>query len=172
MIEHYNAFISYRHSDQDIKVARTIQSDLEHFHIPAKIRKATGRKKIDRIFLDKDELGAASNLSADIADALERAEHLIVICSTATKQSAWVPREIEYFLRNHTRRQITTVLVDGEPEDVIPEILKYEDRTLTDPNGNEYTARVPLEPLSCDYRLPRKKAKKEELPRLASKRLG
>ena len=172
MIEHYNAFISYRHSDQDIKVARTIQSDLEHFHIPAKIRKATGRKKIDRIFLDKDELGAASNLSADIADALERAEHLIVICSTATKQSAWVPREIEYFLRNHTRRQITTVLVDGEPEDVIPEILKYEDRTLTDPNGNEYTAWVPLEPLSCDYRLPRKKAKKEELPRLASKLLG
>jgi len=172
MIDHYNAFISYRHSDQDIRVARSIQSDLEHFHIPAKIRKATGRKKIDRIFLDKDELGAASNLSADIADALEKAEHLIVICSTATRQSSWVPREIEYFLRNHTRRQITTVLVDGEPEDVIPEILKYEDRTLTDPNGMQYTVRVPLEPLSCDYRLPRRKAKKEELPRLASKLLG
>ena len=172
MIDHYNAFISYRHSDQDILVARRIQSDLEHFHIPAKIRKLTGKKKIDRIFLDKDELGAASNLSSDISDALSCAEHLIVICSTATKESRWVPREIEYFLRNHTRRQITTVLVDGEPEDVIPDILKYEERVLTDANGAEYTVRVPLEPLSCDYRLPRRKAKKEELPRLASKLLG
>ena len=120
MIDHYNAFISYRHSERDIRVAHTIQSDLEHFHIPAKIRRSTGKKKIDRIFLDKDELGAASNLSADISAALEQAEHLIVICSNATKESQWVPREIAYFLRNHTRRQITTVLVDGEPEEVIP----------------------------------------------------
>ncbi|MBR6172889.1 MAG: TIR domain-containing protein [Eubacterium sp.] len=172
MIDHYNAFISYRHSERDIRVAHTIQSDLEHFHIPAKIRRSTGKKKIDRIFLDKDELGAASNLSADISAALEQAEHLIVICSNATKESQWVPREIAYFLRNHTRRQITTVLVDGEPEEVIPEILKYEDRVYRNPDGSEYTVRVPLEPLSCDYRLPRRKAKKEELPRLASKLLG
>ena len=171
MIDHYNAFISYRHSDQDIKVAKAIQSDLEHFHIPRKIRKVTGQKRINRIFLDKDELGAASDLSAEISYALEHADNLIVICSTATKESAWVPREIEYFLRNHNRSQITTVLVNGEPEDVIPDILKYEDRTYRNEFGQEYTVRVPLEPLSCDYRLPRKKARKQELPRLASKLL-
>lgn len=172
MIDHYNAFISYRHADQDIKVAKAIQSDLEHFHVPRKIQKTTGLKKINRIFLDKDELGAASDLSAEISYALEHADHLIVICSTATRESAWVPREIEYFLRNHSRSQITTVLVNGEPEDVIPDILKYEDRTYQNEYGQEYTVRVPLEPLSCDYRLPRSKAKKLELPRLASKLLS
>ena len=172
MIDHYNAFISYRHADRDIKAAKAIQSDLEHFHIPRKIRKITGQSKINRIFLDKDELGAASDLSSEITYALEHADHLIVICSTATSQSLWVPREIQTFLKNHTRNQITTVLVDGEPEEVIPELLKYEDRTYENINGNTYTIRVPLEPLSCDYRLPRKKAKKEELPRLASKLLG
>ena len=172
MIDHYNAFISYKHAEEDIRVARTIQSDLEHFHIPRKIQKSTGHKKINRIFLDKDELGAASDLSTEISYALEHADHLIVICSTATKESRWVPREIEYFLRNHTRKQITTVLVNGEPEDVIPDILKYEDRTYKNINGREYTVRVPLEPLSCDYRLPRKQAKKQELPRLASKLLS
>ena len=171
MIDHYDAFISYRHSENDIRIASRIQSDLEHFYIPSKIRKATGRKRIDRIFLDKDELGAASDLTSELSEALDNAEHLIVICSTTTKESIWVQREIEYFLRNHTRRQITTVLVDGEPEDVIPDILKYEEETVTDPDGNTRTVRVPQEPLSCDYRLPRRKAKKEELPRLASKLL-
>ena len=168
MIDHYNAFISYRHAEKDIKIAKEIQSDLEHFHVPGKIRKSSGMKSIDRIFLDKDELGTASDLSSEIAHALENADYLIVICSTATKESRWVPREIEYFLRNHTRKQITTVLVDGEPEDVIPDILKYEDRTYLNEAGQAYTVRVPLEPLSCDYRLPHKRAKKEELPRLAS----
>ena len=172
MIDHYNAFISYRHADKDIKVAKAIQSDLEHFHIPRKIKKETGMKSINRIFLDKDELGTASDLSTEIAHALENADYLIVICSTATKESKWVPREIEYFLRNHTRRQITTVLVDGEPEDVIPDILKYEDRTFLNEQGQSYTVRVPLEPLSCDYRMSHNRAKKEELPRLASALLG
>lgn len=171
MIDHYDAFISYRHSDKDIRVASRIQSDLEHFYIPSGIRKATGRKRIDRIFLDKDELGAASNLSSDISKALDHTEHLIVICSTTTKESTWVQREIEYFLQSHTRQQITTVLVDGEPEDVIPDILRFEEKTVTDPDGSTHTVRIPQEPLSCDYRLPRRKAKKEELPRLASKLL-
>lgn len=103
MIEHYNAFISYRHAEKDIEVARAIQRDLEHFHIPNKIKKLSGIKAIDRIFLDKDELGTASDLSAEIAYALEHADYLIVICSTSTKESLWVPREIEYFLRFHTQ---------------------------------------------------------------------
>ena len=55
MIDHYNAFISYRHSPEDIKVAEAVQRGLEHFHIPAKIKKDTGIRRIDRIFRDKDE---------------------------------------------------------------------------------------------------------------------
>ena len=53
---HYNAFISYKHAELDNKVAAAIEWDLEHYHIPSKIQKKTGFKKIERIFRDKDEL--------------------------------------------------------------------------------------------------------------------
>ena len=42
MIDHYNAFISYRHADKDIKVAKAIQSDLEHFIYPGRSKKRPG----------------------------------------------------------------------------------------------------------------------------------
>ena len=172
MIDHYNAFISYKHADEDIRVAEAVQHSLEHFHIPSKLRKKTGTKRIERIFRDKEELPITSDLSENIAYALEHSDYLIVICSTNTKQSVWVPREIDYFLRNHTKKQILTVLVNGEPQDVIPDILLHEDKVITDENGQQRTIRVALEPLSCDYRTSIKKANKDEIPRLASALIG
>lgn len=172
MIDHYNAFISYKHADEDIKVAEAVQHSLEHFHIPSKLRKKTGIKRIERIFRDKEELPITSDLSENIASALEHSDYLIVICSTNTKQSVWVPREIDFFLRNHTKNQILTVLVNGEPQDVIPDILLHEDKIITDESGQQRTIRVALEPLSCDYRSSIKKANKEEIPRLASALIG
>lgn len=172
MIEHYNAFISYKHAPEDIIVAESIQRELEHFHVPSKIRKKSGMKKIDRVFRDKDELPITSDLSNDISYALEHADYLIVICSTNTRESIWVSREIDYFLKNHSRRQILTVLVNGEPQDVIPEILLSEERIVNNDKGEPQTIRVSLEPLSCDYRMPIKQATREELPRLAAALLG
>ena len=172
MINHYNAFISYKHAPEDNKVADAVHRGLEHFHIPGKIRKKTGMKKINRIFRDKAELPITNDLSDTISDALENSDYLIVLCSTNTKESAWVPREIECFLKNHTKRDVFTVLVNGEPQDVIPEVLQYDECVETDADGNERTVRIPIEPLSCDYRLSKGKAKKEELPRLASGIIG
>ncbi|MEE3467399.1 MAG: toll/interleukin-1 receptor domain-containing protein, partial [Eubacterium sp.] len=91
----YNAFISYKHAPEDNKVADAVHKGLEHFHIPGKIRKKTGVKKINRIFRDKAELPITNDLSDNIADALANSDYLIVLCSTNTKESAWVPREIE-----------------------------------------------------------------------------
>ena len=172
MIDHYNAFISYKHAPEDIKVAESIQRELEHFHVPSKIRKKSGMKKIDRVFRDKDELPITSDLSDDISYALEHADYLIVICSMNTRESIWVSREIEYFLRNHSRRHILTVLVNGEPQDVIPEILLSEERIVNNDKGEPQTIKVSLEPLSCDYRMSIKQANREELPRLAAALLG
>jgi len=172
MIKHYNAFISYKHADLDNKVAATIQRSLEHYKIPRKLQKKTGKKRIERVFRDKDELPITSNLSDDISYALEHADYLIVICSTNTRKSIWVEREIQFFLQNHSMNQILTVLADGEPQDVIPEILLSEEKTITDEDGNEQVVRLPLEPLSCDWRLPERKAKREELPRLAATLIG
>ncbi len=173
MIDHYNAFISYKHAELDTKIATLVQRELEHFHIPLKIRKKTGIKRINRIFRDQDELPITSNLSDDISFALEHADYLIVICSTSTRLSMWVPREIEYFLRNHTRHQILTVLADGEdPYECLPDILLHEEREVADENGAKHTVSVSLEPLSCDFRIPMSRVKKEEIPRLAASLIG
>lgn len=166
---HYNAFISYRHSPVDSKVAAEIQRQLEHFPIPGAIRKRTGVKRINRIFRDKEELPITSDLNEDITRALENADYLIVICSPRTEESAWVRREIETFLRTHSRRQVLTVLAEGEPEDTIPDLLRYDESV--DPETGE-VRRVPVEPLSCDYRGSFRTARREELPRLVASLLG
>lgn len=164
---HYNAFISYRHHPDDIRVAEDIHRSLERFRVPKAIRKKS--KGITRLFRDKDELPITSSLTDDIYHALENSDYLIVICSIHTKESIWVQREIETFLKTHSRNKVLTVLASGEPYDVIPEILLYEDR-YDEETGQ--TVRVEYEPLSCDWRMGRKQAMREELPRLAAALLG
>ena len=119
---HYNAFISYRHHPQDIKVAETIHRSLEHFKVPKALKKKLKYTKL-RLFRDKEELPITSNLSDDITKALHNSDFLIVICSTHTKESMWVQREIETFLQTHDYSKVFTVLVDGEPYDTIPSVL-------------------------------------------------
>jgi len=165
---HYNAFISYRHHPQDIKVAETIHRSLERFKVPKTLKKQG--KSIERIFRDKEELPITSSLTDTITMALRNSDYQIVICSTHLKGSYWVQREIETFLQTHTKDKVLTVLVDGDnPYDVIPEILTYNE--VIDPVTGEVT-REPIEPLSCDWRLPKRKAMKAELPRLAAVLLG
>ena len=163
---HYNAFISYRHHPLDIKVAEQIHRGLEHYRIPKALKK-DGVKM--HLFRDKEELPITSNLTDDITRALEKSDFLIVICSTHTKESIWVQREIEAFLQTHSRNRVLTVIADGEPYEVIPGILCSEERV--DPMTGQ-TVQVPVEPLSCDWRISRRKARVEELPRLAAALLG
>ena len=172
MIDHYNAFISYRHAPLDIKVAEHIHSKLEHFHIPAKIRKKTGMKRIQRIFRDKDELPITSDLSDTISHALMHSDFLIVICSKSTCESVWVKREIEYFLQTHSRDHILAVLAEGEPYEVLPEQLLKEEVKILNPDGTTSTYMHEKEPLCCEYRQSFRKADKDELPRLAAALIG
>lgn len=152
----YDAFISYRHVEQDSAIASRIQKDLEHFHIPKTIQEKTGYRKINRIFRDKEELGLTDDLSEELREAIEKSRFLILICSKASKESVWVGRELDLFLETHALNQVLTVLVDGEPDEVIRE------RLFSDHH----------EPLSADYRLPKKEARKTELPRIAAAILG
>ena len=172
MIDFYNAFISYRHAKLDSAIAEHLVKQLEHFHVPHKLKKNLRHQKITRIFRDKDELPITSDLTETITNALEKAEYLIVICSTNTKESIWVKREINTFLQTHTKDKILTVLCDGEPEEVIPQELLSMEKEYVDENGFTHKITIPVEPLSCDYRLPRSRADKEERPRLASALLG
>ena len=164
---HYNAFISYRHHPEDIKVAEQIHKSLEHYKVPKALKKKKDTKM--RLFRDKEELPITSNLTDDITRALRNSDFLIVICSTHTKESLWVQREIETFLQTHDHSRVLTVLVNGEPYETIPEILCSEERI--DPVTGEKSL-LPIEPLSCDWRVGKRKAYREELPRLAAALLG
>ena len=169
---HYNAFISYKHADLDNKVAAAIEKDLEHYHIPKKLQKKTGYKKIERIFRDTDELPITSDLSGTIEEALKNSEYLIVLCSTNTHLSTWVEREIAIFLQNHTQDQIFTVVADGEPGDVIPGVLQQREVKRINEAGVEETFIEKVEPLACDYRLSRREVKNTEVPRLVAALIG
>lgn len=119
----YDAFISYRHVKTDSMVAEALHKKLEHYHIPKKIQRETGKKKIRRIFRDQEELPLSSNLTDTIYEALDHSEFLIVICSPEALASEWVQREVEYFVSHHGRDKVLTVLVRGESEESFPSIL-------------------------------------------------
>ena len=169
MDECYNAFISYRHAPLDSRIAQEVQRRLEQYPVPKAVARRTGIRRINRVFRDKEELPITSDLNDNIERALLHSEFLIVICSPRTRESAWVQKEIETFLQTHSRKNVLTVLAEGEPADVIPEILLKNE--LVDAKTGEVCA-VPMEPLSCDYRLPLRRARSEELPRLVAAILG
>lgn len=148
----YDAFISYTHKELDIFVAETIHKKLERYHIPKKMREKCGKSRFSRIFRDQEELAVSPNLSEDICRALQNSEFLIVLCSPDAKDSSWVQREIEYFLKYHERSHILPVLLKGEPSEAYPSILCEEKIRKTDENGRETVFSVTLDPLAADVR--------------------
>lgn len=168
----YDAFISYSHSEPDSYIARELHTMLEHYHISGKLQKISGKKKINRVFRDREELPLSSDLAANIQQALRQSEYLIVICSPRAVSSEWVQKEIEVFLETHEKDKILTLLVDGEPEESFPEILCYIEEKIVEADGKEKTIRTKVEPMAADVRgvtrkQMRKKLKKEFLRILA-----
>ncbi|WP_024865672.1 TIR domain-containing protein [Butyrivibrio sp. FCS014] len=136
----YDAFVSYRHLERDKFVAKGIHRALETSRIPWKIRKETGKKRINRVFRDQEELPIGSELGSNIELALSESEHLVVICTPQTKESYWVMKEIDTFIAMHGRDNVLAVLAEGEPSESFPPQL------LVDDEGN------PVEPLAADVR--------------------
>ncbi|GEM_PF-1348824 len=169
---HYNAFISYRHTERDTAVAAEIQKRLERFRIPSAIRQKYGVQKIGRIFRDQDELVISEDLSRLIDSALSVSDYLIVICSPAYLESAWCLHEIEEFLKTHDRSHILTVLSEGDPPGVFPAILRQKTETVIRDDGSMETVETVGEPLACDYRGDLRRASRTELPRLVSALIG
>ena len=148
----YDAFISYSHSEPDSFVAERLHSMLEHYHISRKLQEISGKKKISRVFRDREELPLSSDLGSNIRQALENSEYLIVICSPRAVRSDWVQREITTFLETHEKDKVLTLLVEGEPEEAFPEILCYNEEKITGDDGTEKTVRIKVEPMAADVR--------------------
>ncbi|MBR4455600.1 MAG: toll/interleukin-1 receptor domain-containing protein, partial [Solobacterium sp.] len=151
MPERYDAFISYRHNPRDTSVARELQTRLEHYHIPKALQQRTGRRSISRIFRDQNELEVTSDLSAAIDEALAQSDFLICVLSPAYKESVWCIHEIEQFLKTHDYDHILTVLSDGEPPAIFPDLLLHRTVLTTAEDGSEKPVVIDAEPLAWDY---------------------
>jgi len=108
----YFAFISYAHKDE--KHAAWLQKSLENYRIPVKLRKTHGSdipKRVRPVFRDKTDL-RPGNLEKSLASELDDSRYLIVICSPASKQSAWVNQEIGHFRQTGRADNVIPLIVD------------------------------------------------------------
>ena len=93
----YEAFISYRQVEPDKTIAERLHRALETYKVPRSLIKEGMPRRLKRIFRDKEELAASSNLGENIQKALKQSRFLIVVCSRKTPESEWVTKEIETF---------------------------------------------------------------------------
>ena len=126
----YRAFISYSHGDA--RFARWLHRKLESWRLPDKSRVAP-------VFIDRAELSAGSDLSAQVRAALSESAALLVICSPSARASRWVGQEIALFRELHPDRPVLAALIEGEPDEAFPEPLTRD--------GERH-----LEPLAADFR--------------------
>ncbi len=134
----YDFFISYKHGDRDSKISGYLQKKLEGYKIPREIKKRCGKEKITRVFRDREELSVTVDLTQEIEEQLKNTEYLIVMCSPQSKQSVWVNREVETFLKYRGWEHVLPVLIEGEPKDSFPEILNQREMLAADVRGKNF----------------------------------
>ncbi len=117
----FRAFLSYSHTDK--AEAQRLHRKLEGYRLPGHLRQSGTKGRIGKVFRDREDLPAATDLSASVQQALAVSQALIVLCSPDAKLSRWVAREIELFREIHPDRPILVALLRGEPEASLPDEL-------------------------------------------------
>ena len=140
----YCAFISYRHQSPDQEIAKALHTAIETYRIPGSVRKQVNKKRMGKVFRDQEELPLSSDLGADIEAALDQSEWFIAICSPRYLESKWCLRELEYFIEHKGNDHVLTVLVEGEPKDSFPEMIRFVE--------NADGTKEEIEPLAGDVR--------------------
>ena len=126
----YRAFISYSHADA--RFAGWLHRKLEAWSLP-------GQTRLTPIFIDRAELAAGPDLSAQVRAALAASSALIVVASPAARASRWVAQEISLFRELHPDRPMLAALLEGEPFAAFPDLLLSRDGEA-------------IEPLAADFR--------------------
>ncbi len=145
----YAAFISYSHSDE--RAAARLHRGLETYTLPRRLvgettPKGEVPKRLGRIFRDREELSAGSDLSQAVQEALQESAALIVLCSPAAAASKWVNAEIELFRSLHPDRDILVAILSGEPGaedaalDCYPPALFPDGDRSAEPLGADFRA--------------------------------
>ena len=126
----YRAFISYSHADT--RFAGWLHRKLEAWSQP-------GQTRLTPIFIDRAELAAGPDLSAQVRAALAASSALIVVASPAARASRWVAQEISLYRELHPDRPVLAALLEGEPNAAFPDLLLSHDG-------------IAIEPLAADFR--------------------
>lgn len=149
----YDAFISYRHFSLDKEVVNKLQKLLERRRFIF-LENGEQKKRSLKVFVDRSELPTSGNLGEDIRSALEQSRFLIIVYSRETKESRWCMEELRYFrsLHGNTNQNILPLLIDGEPDDVFPEEIRWESGRVQNQQGEWEDVQIYAEPLGADIR--------------------
>lgn len=131
----YRAFISYSHTDAGF--AQRLHRRLERMRLPSP--PGQPRERLAPVFIDRAELAAGSDLTAQVREALAASAALVVVASPAARASRWVAQEIALFRQIHPHRPVLAALIDGEPGEAFPDALLH-------------AAEGAIEPLAADFR--------------------
>ena len=151
----YDAFISYRHIEPDLTIAKILHEMIEKFNIPKHLRKASNEensiedKHVFRVFRDREEL-STKDLSTMIEEAIANSKNLIVICSKRTSLSPWCRKEVQLFKKIHGVNNIIPVLIEGEPDEAFIDELKNLKATFINSENVEEEKNIEL--LAADIR--------------------
>ena len=154
----YDAFISYRHIEPDLTIAKILHDMIEKFNIPKHLRTTLNEKNneslienkhIFRVFRDREEL-STKDLSTMIEEAIADSENLIVICSKRTFISPWCRKEVQLFKKIHGANNIIPILIEGEPDESFIDELKNLKATFINSENVEEEKNIEL--LAADIR--------------------
>jgi hypothetical protein len=121
--QRYWGFLSYSHANEAEAVR--LHRALERYTLPFAVRRAHRLpRRLIPVFRDVDELEAAPGLTARLRHALDESRWLLVLCSRASAQSAYVNAEVEYFLQHHGPDRILCILQDDEPPGCFPPAIR------------------------------------------------
>jgi hypothetical protein len=148
----YDAFISYRHTENDRQWAKCLLESLETYRVPKSLVQQGFPSRIQRVFRDEDELPTSAELGENIRLALEASTYLIVICSKDTPSSQWVNQEVLTFREWGRHDRILALLVEGEPHESFPEALGQIRTTRVNEAGESEEVLEEVEPLAADVR--------------------
>ena len=154
----YDAFISYRHIEPDLTIAKILHDMIEKFNIPKHLRTTLNEnnnenliddKHVFRVFRDREEL-STKDLSTMIEEVIADSENLIVICSKRTFISPWCRKEVQLFKKIHGVNNIIPVLIEGEPDESFLDELKNLKTTFINSENIEEEKNIEL--LAADIR--------------------
>jgi len=119
----FKAFLSY--SRKDDRVAKWLHAALEAYRTPRELLKTEGSrgpvsKRVSPVFRDRTDLSSGGVLHGKLVEALQQSEFLIVLCSPASAQSAYVNAEVEQFIQEGRAHQVMPVIISGEPNSTDP----------------------------------------------------